>query len=409
MNITDVGHLTGDDDTGDDKLEKGAKKTGKSVWEVAQFYTDFFLDTLQKLNIVMPNVLAKATDHIKEMIELIDKLSEMGFTYETAEAVYFDITKFSAYGKLSGQKLNEKMKGAREDTYVDPKKKNPADFALWFKLVGRFKNHSMHWSSPWDDGFPGWHIECSAMSMKYLGDTLDIHSGGIDHITVHHENEIAQSEGATGKKFVQFWFHNNFVTVEGQKMSKSLGNFYTLKDIKERGIDPLALRLLFLQSHYRQALNFTWKSAEASQEALKKLHELVIALKKQTRRTVLSQEKLKSLNEFRSRFTESLEEDLQTPKALAVMWEMVKSNIPSTDKLDLLFEFDQVLGLRLNEIIEEKIPEEIRRLADERLAARKAKDFKKSDDLRSMIEKKGYTVEDNGEEYKLKKFRISHS
>ena len=249
MNITDVGHLTGDDDTGEDKLEKGAQKSGQTVWEVAQFYTDFFTQTLKELNIVMPDYMPKATDHVKEMIELNKTLEKKGYTYETSQALYFDVTKFKNYGQLSGQKLEEKLKGARQEVYLDPEKKNSADFALWFKRTGRFKNHSMHWESPWGDGFPGWHIECSAMSMKYLGETIDIHSGGVDHIAVHHENEIAQSEAVTGKLFVKYWFHNAFLLVNDEKMSKSKGNFYTIDDIKKRGIEPMAIRYLFLQTH----------------------------------------------------------------------------------------------------------------------------------------------------------------
>lgn len=313
MNITDVGHLTGDDDEGEDKLEKGAQKTGKTVWEVAQFYTDFFNETMQQVNVLPATTTSKATEHIQEMIELIKQLEEKGFTYVTDEAVYFDVSKFPTYGKLSGQKLEEKMKGAREDVHVDTQKKNPADFALWFKRVGRFADHTMHWESPWGDGFPGWHIECSAMSMKYLGETIDIHSGGIDHIPVHHENEIAQSEAATGKQFVRFWVHQNFLQVHGEKMSKSLGNFYTIDDVKKQGIDPLSLRLLFLQTHYRQPMNFTWESAKAADEAYKKLKEYVLAFRSQTNRTALSEEKLDKVNEYRQRFQDALANDLQTP------------------------------------------------------------------------------------------------
>ena len=403
MNITDVGHLTSDEDEGEDKIEKGAKKTGKSVEEVAKFYTDFFFDTTDKLNIIRPDVICQATDHIKDMTQLINQLSQKGFTYETKEAVYFDSSKFPNYGKLSGQKLTEKLKGARNDVYLDPDKKNPTDFALWFKRVGRFKDHSMHWNSPWGEGFPGWHIECSTMSMKYLGKTIDIHTGGIDHVPVHHENEIAQSEAATGKQFVRFWVHHEFLLINGTKMSKSLKNFYTLDDLEKKHVEPLALRFQFLQTHYRTQMNFTWDSAASAQDGLNNLRQLVLTLRHQTQRTELSEEKLKKLDSYREQFNQALANDLQLPRAVAVMWEMLKSNIPSIDKLDLLFEFDQVFGLKLNEVVDEKVPTEILALAKKREAARKQNDFKKADELRDQASKKGYTFEDTESGTAIKK------
>ncbi|MFN4212761.1 MAG: cysteine--tRNA ligase [Microgenomates group bacterium] len=403
MNITDVGHLTGDDDTGEDKLEKGAKRVGKTVWVVAAFYTDFFFKSTDSLNILRPDIICRATDHIKEMIDLIQILEKKGYTYETKEALYFNVAKFKNYGRLSRQPLSQKLKGAREEVYIDPEKKHPADFALWFKRVGRFANHSMHWTSPWGDGFPGWHIECSAMSMKYLGETIDIHAGGVDHIPVHHENEIAQSEVATGKPFVRYWFHNNFLLVEGEKMSKSLGNFYTIDDIKKKNIEPAALRYLFLQSHYRQVLNFTWNSVLSAQEGYNKLKEYVLTLRQQKERTALSSDKLKKIDLFRQRFLEAVSNDLQTPQALSFMWEMLKSNIPSTDKLDLLLEFDQVLGLKLNEITQDEVPEEIIKLAKERQKARQKQDFEKADELRKKIQQLGWKIEDSQQSFKLKR------
>lgn len=409
MNITDVGHLTSDADEGEDKLEKGAKKTGKTVWEIADFYTKFFLKTLKSLNILMPNYLVKATDHIQVMTQLIKKLNQKGYIYETDGAVYFDTTKFPNYGRLSGQKLEEKIKGAREDVYIDPKKKHPTDFALWFKRVGRFKDHTMYWDSPWGDGFPGWHIECSAMSMKYLGETIDIHTGGVDHIPVHHEDEIAQSEAATDKKFVRFWVHHEFLLVEGQKMSKSLQNFYTLADLQKKGIEPLALRYLFLQTHYRKQLNFTWKSAHAAQESYNKIKNFILSFKSSLStsspflRTVLSPEKLKKLDDFRSQFIETISNDLQLPQAVVVMWELLKSNIPSQDKLDLLYEFDQIFGLKLNEIQDEKIPKKIIDLAKKREESRKKGDFTTSDKIRRQIANKGYIIEDLEKGFKIKK------
>ncbi len=403
MNITDVGHLTGDTDEGEDKLEKGAKSSGKSVWDVAKFYADNFFETMKALNILPAETTCKATDHIEEMIELVKKLVEKGFAYETKEAIYFETAKFANYGKLSGQKLDEKIQQARKEVVADPEKKNPADFALWFKTVGRFANHEMHWSSPWGEGFPGWHIECSAMSMKYLGKTIDIHSGGVDHIPVHHENEIAQSETATGKPFVKQWFHNEFLLVDGVKMSKSLQNFYTLKDIKKKNVDPIALRYLFTQTQYRQQMNFTWESLEGAQNSLIKLRELVLALRKQTDRQMISEDKLIQVDTFRSQFRAALENDLQMPQAVAVVWSMLKSNIPSEDKLDLLYELDQVLGLNLKELNEELIPKNILELVMKRETARKNKDFTTSDQLRAEIEKLGYRVEDIGDNYSVKK------
>ena len=403
MNVTDVGHLSGDDDSGEDKMEKGAKKFNKTVWEVAKFYTDFFFKTTDALNIIRPDIVCQATEHIEDMLQLINRLKRKGFVYETNEAIYFDVIKFKNYGKLSGQKLEEKIQAVRNEVNVDPKKKHPADFALWFKRIGRFANHTMHWDSPWGEGFPGWHIECSAMSMKYLGETIDIHSGGIDHIPVHHENEIAQSEGVTGKLFVKYWFHNNFLTVDGQKMSKSLGNFYTIEDIEKNKIDPVSLRLLFLQSHYRQSLNFTWQSAHASQEAFSRLKEIALELKSSnplTREPVNFSSKAIS---YREQFSTALENDLQTPQAVAIMWDMIKSDISNEEKYYLLMDFDKVFGLNLGKTNEEKVPVNIIKLAERRLEARKIRNFDASDKLRMKIEKAGYKMEDLGDRYKIRK------
>ncbi len=404
MNVTDVGHLTSDEDTGEDKLEKGAEKIGKTVAEVAKFFTDYFLYSLKELNIIPPNILCKATENVDEMIKLIQILEKKGFTYTTDQAIYFDTSKFPAYGKLSRQPKEGKLKGAREEVYLDPQKKNPADFVLWFKKVGHFTNHILHWPSPWGEGFPGWHIECSAMSMRCLRtDTIDIHTGGVDHIPVHHENEIAQSEASTGKPFVHYWVHFQFLTVEGKKMSKSLGNFYTIDDIKKHGVEPLALRLLFLQTHYRQTMNFTWQSARGAQEGYNNLKKVVLSLKSFTTRTVLSQEKLNKVDEYQKRFAEAVADDLQIPQALAIMWEMLKSNIPSMDKLDLLYNFDEVFGLKLRDIQEEKIPQDIIELAKKRQQKRNEGNFGEADNLRKRIEEKGYLVEDISSGYRLRK------
>jgi len=403
MNITDVGHLTGDDDTGEDKLEKGAKKFGKTVEDVAQYFTDFFFASTDALRILRPDIVVEATKHIADMISLISKLQQRGFVYETDEAMYFDTTKFDKYGALSGQNLADKMQKAREDVYIDSQKKHATDFVLWFKRVGRFKDHTMYWNSPWGDGFPGWHIECSAMSMKYLGETIDIHAGGVDHIPVHHENEIAQSECATEKTFVKYWFHSEFLKINGEKMSKSKGNLYTLDHLSEKNIDPLALRYLYLQTHYRQVMNFTWESLQAAQTALNKLKDSTLQLRQQTHRKELSDEKLNKVEEYSRSFKESISHDLQMPKALSTVWEVVKSNIPSNDKLELLYDFDHILGFGLPELNNDDIPHEIIELAENRKKLRASNDFKTADQIRSDIEERGYHLEDINGAYRIKK------
>lgn len=348
QNVTDVGHLVSDADEGEDKLEKGAKKQGKTVWEVAEYFTKHFYDSMAKLNIIPADVVCKATEHIPEQISLIGKLFENGYAYDTPEAVYFDTSKFEGYGEMFGQNLEDKRAGVREEVKVDTNKKNPTDFALWFKRVGNYQNHVMHWDSPWGDGFPGWHIECSAMSMKYLGDQIDIHTGGEDHLAVHHPNEIAQSEAATNKKpFSRFWIHHAFLMVDGKKMSKSLGNFYTIEDLSNKGFDPMALRYLCLNTHYKKPMNFTWEGLTAAQNGLRKLKKAVDQLRQQTERTALSNEKQQKIDEYKIRFLSSINDDLNTSKGLALVFEVLKSNIPSEDKYDLIVSFDEVLGLNL--------------------------------------------------------------
>ena len=398
QNVTDVGHLVSDADSGEDKLEKGALKTGKTVWEVAEFFTDYFYSSMDKLNILRPNVICKATDHIPEQVALVQKLVEKGFAYDTPEAVYFEVAKFPDYGKLFGQNLEEKKVAVREEVETGIHKKNPADFALWFKRVGRFAKHTMHWESPWGDGFPGWHIECSAMSMKYLGEQFDIHTGGEDHLPIHHPNEIAQAEAATDKKpFVKYWVHYAFLTVGGRKMSKSLGNFFTVDDVEKRGFNPLALRYLFLTAHYKKQLNFTWDSLAAAQVALYKLKNQVAGLKNQESRTALSAEKNEKIEGYRRAFKEAIGDDLNMPRALALVWEVIKSNVPAEDKYDLVLFFDEVLGLRLAEAPNFVIPEDVKKLADARQIARKKGEFAKGDEIREELKKMGYTVVDTNE------------
>src|SRR3990167_11063488 len=405
MNITDVGHLTGDSDEGEDKMEKGAGKKGTTVWELARVYTDYFISSLDEMNIIRPDVFSNATQHIPEFIEMIKVLENKGFIYETDEALYFDVSKFPNYGKLSGQKLEDKMTAARKEIYVDTGKRNPADFVLWFKAIGRFKNHIMRWPSAWGEGFPGWHMECWGMCMKYLGETVDIHAGAIDLIPVHHENEIAQSEAATGKPFVRYWFHNDFLLVDGHKMSKSLGNFYTIDDLKNSKIGPMALRLLFLQTHYRQIMNFTWESQSASSNAYNKLVNHICELKQKISESNLKKGYGEDAKNYRQKFVDAISDDLQAPKAVAVLWEIVKSNLPPDEKLRLIFEIDEVLGLNLKnaKFFAVEIPEEIKKLAEEREAARLAKDFQKSDELRKIIAGKGFSVKDTDEGYKISK------
>lgn len=408
QNITDVGHLVSDADVGEDKLEKGARKMGKTVWEVAEFFAGAFFQSMDRLNILRPDVSSKATDHIKEQIELVEKLSEKGFAYETPEAVYFDVEKFPRYGQLFGQRLEDKQVAAREEVRTGEHKKHPVDFALWFKRVGRFADHQMHWESPWGDGFPGWHIECSAMAMKYLGESFDIHTGGEDHLPIHHPNEIAQSEAATGKPFAKYWVHHAFLMVDGQKMSKSLGNVYKVEDVEEKGFSPMALRYLYLTAHYRTQLNFTWSSLAAAQSAYDKLVEFVRqaqSTKDEARRS-LSKEKMKKVDDFRKRFVEAVNEDLGLPQGLAVMWEMVKSNIPDYDKLEMLLDWDQVLGLNLaNASVGLVVPEEVKKLATEREQLRRSGKFVEADELRMKIEETGFVIKDTptGTQWNLKK------
>lgn len=402
MNVTDVGHLVSDEDSGEDKMEKGAVREGKSVWEIAKKYEIEFFDTMDQVNVLRPNVVARATEHIAEQIELIKRLEHKGFTYETEGAVYYNVAKFPDYGKLSGQKLGDKKTGARSEVVVDPEKINREDFVLWFKCVGRFQNHVMRWESPWGVGFPGWHIECSAMSMKYLGESFDIHTGGIDHIGVHHPAEMAQSEGATGKPFVKYWVHRVFILVDGKKMSKSLGNFYTLEDVKNKGYQPMALRYLFLTGHYRAPQNFTWEALQGAQKALDNLVNQVNRFRDDEERVMLSPEKLQKVEQYRKRFVEAISEDLNFPQTLAIAWEVVKSNIPNRDKYDLLLEFNQVWGLGLTEpvnkqdrVLSNNLSPELKALVEKRETYRKQRKFLEADQIRIEISQMGYALEDS--------------
>jgi len=400
MNITDVGHLTSDADTGEDKMEKGAKREGKTVWEIAEFYTKDFFDAMDKLNVKKANVICKATDNIKEMIEFIKKIEKNGYAYRTSDGIYFDTSKLKDYGKLAGLDINGLKEGARVEP--NPEKRNPTDFALW-KFSPKDSKRQMEWPSPWGIGFPGWHIECSAMSIKYLGDQIDIHTGGVDHIPIHHTNEIAQSQGALKKETVRFWLHNEFVLINNQKMSKSLNNFYTMRDIINKGFDPLALRYLLLTSHYRSKLNFTWESLQSAQNSLNTLRENIILLQKPDKK----KSDKRKINEYKKKFLEFINDDLNTPYAISLLWKLIRDEdeISNKDKYKLIMDFDRVFGLNLKDIKEVKIkvPKEIQKLIKEREDARKRKDWKRADEIREEIRAKGYVIEDSKDGVKISK------
>jgi len=401
-NYTDVGHLTSDEDEGEDKLEKGAKRDKITPQEVADKYIKIFEQDIANLNVRPADVKPQATGHIKEMQEMIKILLEKGFAYQTKLAIYFDVSKAKNYTKLSGQNLEKNKAGAGEGEVSDPEKKNPADFALWFFKTGKHKNAIQTWDSPWGQGFPGWHIECSAMAKKYLGDTLDIHMGGIEHIPVHHTNEIAQSESANGVTFSNYWLHNEHLTVDGAKMSKSEGTAFSLAEIKDKGYDPLALRYFFLGAHYRSKQNFTWEALEAAQTAWHNLSDKIREIKE----NIVDAKDAMIDEKFRGEFIAALEDDFNIPQALAVLWELLKDDslINETKYLTAL-NFDIVLGLKLDSVKTEKIeiPAEIRALLDNRQKFREIGDFEEADRIREEIEGAGYVIEDTAEGVKLSK------
>ena len=358
MNLTDVGHFTGDNlgdaDIGEDRMEKAAKKQGKSAWDIAEFYIKDFLESYEKLNLTRPEKFTRATEYIKEQIELVEKIHSKGYAYKIDDGIYFDVQAYETAGNVYGElsTLQKIKEGARVEPNLQ--KKNPRDFALWKFSPTGVKRH-MEWDSPWGVGFPGWHIECSAMSMKYLGESFDIHVGGEDLRSTHHPNEIAQAESVTGKQFVKYWIHGTFLKVDGKRMGKSLGNVFTLADIESKGYDPLALRYLYLTSNYRDTLNFTWDSLKSAQTALNKLREHMVSLLSLRQRTMLSMEKGDKVDIYNKKFLEAINDDMDMPKAIAILWEVIKSNIPSEDKYDLAINFDEVLGLRLAEITYPKL------------------------------------------------------
>ncbi len=392
MNITDVGHLTSDADEGEDKMEKSAREKNMSVYEIAKIYANDFFDDINKLNIESPEHIAKATEHIKQMENYVIEIMNNGYAYETSKGVYFDTSKLKSYGELSRIDLKNQKAGARIE--VDPEKKNPLDFALWIKAP---EKHIMKWDSKFGKCYPGWHIECSAMSREYLGDVFDIHTGGVDHIPVHHENEIAQSKGATGKNPAHYWMHVEFLLIDNGKMSKSLGNVYLIDDLEKKGIEPLAYRYLCFTSHYRNKLNFTWEAIDSAQKSLQRLRNLTKTHK--NKNEDIEQEKI---DKYQLEFLEAINDDLNMPLAISIAWEVAKQEKKSKKYYELLMKFDKVLSLDLN--IEKEnnliIPEEIIKLLDDRKKARENKDFELSDSLRDKIKEKGYAVKDtkNGQE-----------
>ena len=412
MNITDVGHLTGDMDMGEDKLEVGARREGKSAWEIAEFYTKAFRNDIKKLNILEPDVWCKATDYIKEQIDLIKILEKKGYTYKISDGIYYDTAKFKNYNKLSHLPLSQLKEGARVEK--NPGKKNPTDFALWkfspkipltpFNKGGKIVKRQQEWPSPWGVGFPGWHIECSAMSLALLKNQLDIHCGGIDHINVHHTNEIAQSEAATGKKFFNFWLHNAFLNIAGgKKMAKSEENFLTLENaLIKKGINPPVFRFACLQTHYRKPMEYSESALKAAENGLNHLYNQVRELPPLIKGG-RGDFNTKSRN-YQRKFLDAVNDDLNTPKALAVTQELLKSDVSNKEKLTAILDFDKVLGLNLADALkEEKIPAEIKKIIKAREKAREEKNFEKSDKLRRRIEKLGYIIEDTKEEPRISK------
>lgn len=385
MNITDVGHLVSDGDEGEDKMLKSAREEHKTPMEIAEHYTKLFFKDLERLNIEKPEVVCKATEHIKEMLELVEKIMERGYAYETSTAIYFDVSKLDEYGILSGINLREQKAGARVE--VDPEKRNPYDFALWIKAP---ENHLMKWDSPWGPSYPGWHIECSAMSTKYLGEVFDIHTGGIDLIPTHHENEIAQSKGACGKIPAHYWMHGEYLLINGGKMSKSLGNVYLMDDIINRGYDPLVYRLFNFSCHYKGKLNFTWEGIEAASVSLNRLRE---GYQKHLNGTDTVSDDV--INDMENRFHQAINDDLNMPLAMSVVWEAVKYPEKSPKIAQLLEKFDTVLGIKITEKKEEQqVPQEILDLVEQRKSARNEKNWAESDRLRDLIIEKGYNIKD---------------
>lgn len=402
-NITDVGHLTGDRDMGEDKMDLASKKAGETAWEIAKKYEKKYWEDCALLNIIKPNIISRATEHIQEQIDMVKELEYKGFTYKTNDGIYFDTSKLKDYGKLARLNKDGLKEGARIE--INPDKKNETDFALW-KFSPKDKKRQMEWESPWGIGFPGWHIECSAMSIKYLGEPFDIHTGGIDHIPVHHTNEIAQNEALYGHKTVNYWIHSAHIIVNGKKMSKSLGNAYQLNDLVKRNFDPLVFRYFVISASYRQTINFTWQAIENSKKSYDSLIRKIALIKKNA--TNKSSEKYSE--EYVKKFTDSINNDLNTSGALSFLQELLKDEgVTKEEKISTIEKMDSVLGLSLikkaDEIIQSHsdIPNEIIKISKERELARKNKDWSKSDDLRNKIKELGYDVIDTNDGSEIKK------
>ena len=390
MNITDVGHLTGDRDMGEDKMEKGAQREGKTAWDIAEYYAQAFRQDITHLNILEPDIWVKATDTIDEQIALVKTLEEKGYTYQTGDGIYFDTAKFENYTKLSHQNLEALQEGARVEK--NPEKRNATDFALW-KFSPPDTQRQMEWDSPWGVGFPGWHVECSAMSMKFLNDQLDIHCGGSDHIDVHHTNEIAQSEAATGKAFFNFWMHGAFLIISGgKKMAKSQGNFLTLENaFLKPGLNPLAYRFAAFLTHYRKPMEYSDEGIEAARNGLLHLQNQV----RQIATAAVHESDVTANPEFKNKFLQAINDDLNMPRAMAVVQEVLKSNITDSEKYATVLDYDRVLGLNLDQLDKaQALPPEVQKLVEARKKARDAKDFATSDSLRDEIEALGYMVQD---------------
>lgn len=387
MNITDVGHLVSDADEGEDKMMKAAKRENKNPFAIADFYMKAFLEDLKRLNIDMPEIIARATEHIPCMEEYVKQIMANGYAYKTDNTIYFDTSKLDKYGVLSNKDVKKENLEARID--LDPNKKHPNDFALWIKAP---ENHLMKWDTFWGKCYPGWHLECSAMGHKYLGKEFDIHTGGVDHITVHHENEIAQAKGYCGEIPAHYWMHVEFLQVNGGKMSKSLNNLYTLQDLEEKGYKPEVYRMFNLGAHYKKKINFTFEAMDAAKIALARLRE---AYQKHAEGSEDVEDKI--LEEYENKFHEAINDDLNMPLAMSIVWEAAKINKKSKKIADLLLKFDTVLGIKIDKPEEnkEEIPEEILELMEKRKQARLEKNWGLSDELRNEINEKGYNVKDS--------------
>ena len=388
MNITDVGHLVSDADEGEDKMLKAAKRENKNPFEIADFYMNAFLKDLDKLNIERPETIAIATEHIKIMEDYVKKIIENGYAYETENTIYFDTSKLDKYGVLSNLNVEEQLAGARVE--FDNSKKNISDFAIWIKAP---ENHLMKWDTFWGKCYPGWHLECSAMGQHYLGEVFDIHTGGIDHIPVHHENEIAQSKGYCGKIPANYWMHVDFLQVDGGKMSKSLNNLYTLDNLEQKGYEPLVYKMFNFSSHYRNKINFTWESIDAAKVALNRLREGYLKHCNGTDEVMQ-----KEIAEYETRFLQAINDDLNMPVAMSVVWDVIKNAKKSIKFKELLLKFDEVLGFDLKNYEgpkQKELPDDIKELVNQRNEARTNKDWQESDRIRDLLIEKGYTVKDS--------------